>query len=346
MGISLPQRGAWCTWQLHGNARTAHWCDSTLHPAALAWQQTLHRGAAAWRHGLHALAPLTALSWLLSMQVAIDVGDKAAPRSAHDAFVLSAARARASAILTTGANVRAEPRLTHEPFGVGAEALREWRSALTGGVGAPAHTLVLTRDASLDLTHPLFSGGHVAAPAHILTDRPAALALRRQSEMEQVAAHVVEMQGRALSHPTSPIVYARSLPHPASQRSRGATTKIVAAADVTSLGSSCSDVLIECGVTTARPLYVAAGVDELMLTVYRGPLAASARGKAFLSWDEICGYFGKGALELGVARQYSVKGGEEEGRRRAASGGGGGALDDDVPSSWSFLRFRRSAMTR
>ena len=118
----------------------------------------------------------------------------------------------------------------------------------------------------------------------------------------------------------------------------------MAAADVTSLGSSCSDVLIECGVTTARPLYVAAGVDELMLTVYRGPLAASARGKAFLSWDEICGYFGKGALELGVARQYSVKGGEEEGQRRAASGGG--ALDDDVPSSWSFLRFRRSAMTR
>ena len=95
-----------------------------------------------------------------------------APRSPHDTFVLSAARARAAVIVTSGANVRAEPRLTHELIGEGAEGLRGWRG---GGQQSRPDTVVLSRDPALDLSHPLFSAGK---PAHVLTTAPAALALR------------------------------------------------------------------------------------------------------------------------------------------------------------------------
>ena len=75
-------------------------------------------------------------------------------------------------IVTGGANVRAEPRLTHELIGEGAEGLRAWRG---GGQQSRPDTVVLSRDPALDLSHPLFSAGK---PAHVLTTAPAALALR------------------------------------------------------------------------------------------------------------------------------------------------------------------------
>ena len=264
----------------------------------------------------------------------IDVGAEAAPRSAHDAFVLSAARARAGSILTTGANVRAEPLLRHEPFGPGAEALRKWRrTRITGGTVIPPHTVVLTRDASLDLGHPLFSDGD--GTAHVLTDRATAVCLRRQKHHGGMGSdgqhpmHIIELHGRAATNPASPIVFARSLPagkHAAA--SRLAHTVSAATSDVPRAGRQpAGDVVLECGVTTARPLYVASAVDELLLSVYHGPLDNSARGKTFLSWAEIREYFGEEEVRRALAQKYCVHSQNDQ-------------WQDGVAESWSFLRFR------
>jgi hypothetical protein len=133
-------------------------------------------------------------------QVVIDVGSASAPRSPHDAFVLSAARASAGVIATTGANLRAEPLMTHEPFGVAAAGLRAWRTAQRGGkAGAPPCSVVLSRDPALDLSHRLCSLTEDTG-ATILTDsRSAALALRRQCQTEDRRAHVVELRGTAFA---------------------------------------------------------------------------------------------------------------------------------------------------
>ena len=248
----------------------------------------------------------------------INVGAGAAPRSAHDAFVLSAARARAGVVLTTGANVRAEPLLRHEPFGAGAQGLEIWRrKRITRGSDIPPHTVVLTRDVSLDLGHPLFSDGDTAAAAYVLTDHAGALSLRRQryeiatQPNYEAVPHILEMRGRAMTSPVSPIVFARSLP-------------------------LVGDVLLECGVSTARPLYGMGTVDELLLSVYRGSLDKSAQGKPFLSWDEIQQYFGVEELGKGVAQQYCVHAQLPSQSVQTAQDQSGGALT----GHWSFLRFR------
>ena len=263
----------------------------------------------------------------------IDTGADAAPRSAHDAFVLSAARARAGAILTTGANIRAEAFLRHEPFGAGAQALREWRcERVTGGQNVPPHTIVLTRDSSLDLGHPLFTDADVAV--HVLTDRAAALGLRQQPRYHderqagcRLAPRIIELSGRALTNPASPIVFARSLPPVAERADACLLPRTVSEASSGVAGTDrppAGDVLLECGVTTVRPLYGIGAVDELLLSVYRGSLDKSARSKPFLSWEEIRGYFGTEELRKGIAQQYSVP----------------ADLHSRVAGRWSFLRFR------
>lgn len=248
----------------------------------------------------------------------IDVGAEAAPRSAHDAFVLSAARARAGAIITTGANVRAEPLLRHEPFGAGAQGLLKWRrERVTRGENVPPHTVVLTRDASLDLDHPLLAGNDLAGAAYVLTDGAGALSLRRYQPAAQpnhrAVPHIVEMHGRATTNPLSPIVFARSLPR-------------------------FGDVLLECGVSTARPLYGLGAVDELLLSVYRGSLSKSAQGKPFLSWEEIHGYFGVEELGKGLAQQYCVHA-ELPSQLVQAVAHSQDQSESTLAGRWSFLRF-------
>lgn len=265
----------------------------------------------------------------------INTGADAAPRSAHDAFVLSAARARARAIITTGANIRAETLLRHEPFGAGVQALQEWRcERVTGRMNAPPHTIVLTRDPSLDLSHPLFTDTN--AEVHVLTDSAAALGLRQQTRYRngrqvgcRLAPRIIELCGRALTNPASPIVFARSLPiaerADASRLPRTVceASSVVAKTD----GPPDGDVLLECGVATVRPLYAIGAVDELLLSVYRGPMDTSARSKPFLSWEEIRGYFGIEELRKGIAGEYCVLTDRQNG----------------VAGRWSFLRFQFGA---
>ena len=88
------------------------------------------------------------------------------PRSATDFFALEVARARADAIVTTGQILRDEPGLTN--------ALRDpelvaWRRERLGKPGPPL-TLVLSRGADLDRSHPLFATSEVSVRNASLRD--------------------------------------------------------------------------------------------------------------------------------------------------------------------------------
>lgn len=85
----------------------------------------------------------------------IEVGPRA-PQSATDRFVLELARARADAILTTGANLRAEPRLQFDLTGPGSPALMRWRVDVHE-LGPPI-ALILTSGRDLDPEHPALKG--------------------------------------------------------------------------------------------------------------------------------------------------------------------------------------------
>ena len=88
------------------------------------------------------------------------------PHSATDSFALELARARADAIVTTGQILRDEPGLTN--------ALRDpelgaWRRERLGKLEPPL-TLVLSRGADLDRSHPLFAASEVSVRNASLRD--------------------------------------------------------------------------------------------------------------------------------------------------------------------------------
>ena len=89
---------------------------------------------------------------------AIAIGPEA-PTSVHDRRVLGFARARADAIVTTGAILRAEPGLVHayaeEPDEAACWA--EWRQTVLGR-SQPPIVMVLTRGGDLPAGHPVFGG--------------------------------------------------------------------------------------------------------------------------------------------------------------------------------------------
>lgn len=68
----------------------------------------------------------------------------ATPRSDTDTFVLSLARARAQAIITTGRILREEPHVRYEPLGPRAAALLTWRREVLG-LSTPPRIIVLSR---------------------------------------------------------------------------------------------------------------------------------------------------------------------------------------------------------
>lgn len=87
------------------------------------------------------------------------------PPSATDRFVLGAARARSDALVTSGAVLRAEPRLVHRLAETVAEesGLRAWRQHRLGR-SRPPQLIVLTREGEIPVDHPalqLAPGGFV-----------------------------------------------------------------------------------------------------------------------------------------------------------------------------------------
>jgi len=124
------------------------------------WAERIFAGPPAPEGVLHVMAVARRAQGDLA---ALALGD-GAPRCDEDRFALALARARADALLTTGAIVRQEPGLHHGSRALTASlpaslaaAFAAWRQR--GGRRRPATTVIMTRSRDLDLDHPLFADG-------------------------------------------------------------------------------------------------------------------------------------------------------------------------------------------
>lgn len=165
------------------------------------------------------------------------IGDST-PRSRSDTFLLAAMRARADAVLTTGAILRAEPQTTLELPGPAetVRALAAWRREVLGR-RCPPIGMVLTRGRELDLGHPFFDG---PGRRMVLTGKSQAFVLRRS------APRRVKVVGD---------------PAPDVRR----------AVDLLQRGEGARTVLVEAGPSAATALYASpAVVDELVLALWEG----------------------------------------------------------------------------
>ena len=190
------------------------------------------------------------------------------PKCHHDAFALSLCRARADAILTTGKNLRAEPTLTHGPLGsaMTAKALAAWRSRRAKE--AVPVGLVLTSGRGLDLDHPVFQ-----APGQsvIFTGDEGAAHLKEAAKQRGI---------RVVSDPFPDVRRAIAW----LQRQGHGT------------------ISIEAGPSTSVELYKPpVMVEEVLLSVYRGPLAESLRGGEFLSPERLKKHFRHASADYPVA---------------------------------------------
>jgi riboflavin biosynthesis pyrimidine reductase len=160
------------------------------------------------------------------------------PRSKCDRFLLSLARARAEAIVTTGRILREEPDLTHGLLGPPElrAALAAWRRERLV-LEAKPWLLVLSSGQELDPAHPAFAG-----PTRPLLFVPTGAAGELRERFAETAVRVA------------------SAPAPSV---RGAL------AHLRRLGAR--RITLEAGATTGRELYEQpVGVDELWLASYAG----------------------------------------------------------------------------
>jgi len=172
------------------------------------------------------------------------------PKSTLDFFALNFARARAQAIVVTGKILREEPELRYDLQGPGSlpRGLAAWRAA--AGLTQPPRLVVLTSGRGLDLRHPAL---HSWARPLIYTTTEAAAAL----------------DGAAVAAVGVPRPSLRSLlAYLASDGVEG--------------------VSIEAGPSTARALYEPSlAVDELMLSVFQGPVPPRLIGGELLSPERL-----------------------------------------------------------
>ncbi len=173
----------------------------------------------------------------------------ASPPSPTDFFLLNLARARADAILTTGAILRHEPSLRYDLQGPHAEALHRWRRAELGRDGPP-RVLVLTRG-DIDLDHPAFDSW--ARPV-IVTESAGASRLRSAAQRRNI-----EVVSVASASASAAIAWARA--------------------------SGAATIGLEAGPSTMRALYAdPIQVDELMISEFLEPaLAHELRGPSLFT---------------------------------------------------------------
>lgn len=205
-----------------------------------------------------------------------------APKSAVDFFILRLTRARVEGIVVGGGVLEAEPELRFDLVGPAEHALAAWRRE-RALLCEPPWLLVLTRGerAAEWAGHPAWDSW--VRPI-VLTGADAALRLRRALPSR------VEVVPHPAPSPRAAVAYLRD-----DRRCRG--------------------ISIEAGPRVAVPLYERPPVvDELMLSVFEGPVAAQARGEPFLS-------------EQTLARTLQCAG---EPKRLEESSG-----------SWSFSRWTR-----
>lgn len=199
-----------------------------------------------------------------------------APVSKTDRFVLGAARARVDAILTTGAILRSEPGLRHEPSSEPVEnaAFLAWRRQRIGRNDSP-QLIVMTESGDLPLDHPAI---RAAEAGFVWTSPGWAAQLRSRLGNRIGRLEIVE----------------------ASPSKEG----IAAAIERTMAQPEVETVLIEAGPRAAAPLYShsnshsnshsrskriegSASCDELLLSGYHGELDRAASGPTFVSLETI-----------------------------------------------------------
>lgn len=244
-------------------------------------------------------------------RAAIAVGP-AAPRSRTDRFVLGFARARADAIVTTGAILRAEPELVHRTSddALEADAWTHWRSEVLGRTTRPL-LLVLSASGEIDLHHPALA----AAPRAIVWTTASGRARigRSQGRIEIVtdgdrsgASERVEVEVGSADGPTR------------------ALFALSAAIRWLRRSASSQTVVIEAGPRSTQGLYAldpsgareVVSIDELLLSVYAGGSFPSRAGPDFPTSERLAAYFSSA-----------------EPRARARV--------DETSATWLFERYRR-----
>lgn len=219
-----------------------------------------------------------------------------APKSAADAFALSSSRARADAILTTGAILREEPQMVALPFGADATSLRAARSDIFGRSTEPA-LMVLSRG-DVDPAHPALRCG---VRPYVLTGREGAAKLRASGVTE--ACQVVELEVPCAA---SAITWAKKAllartvtieagPTTALGLYRGAHRAATDGADKDGADEDGADKdgADKDGAATAR-------VDELLLSIVQTAPPLSVRGKPFLTDAQVRAAFGSPVSECMV----------------------------------------------
>ncbi|MBX3250904.1 MAG: dihydrofolate reductase family protein [Myxococcales bacterium] len=174
------------------------------------------------------------------------------PKSPYDRFALDLARARADAIFITGKILRDEPTLRYAM----PPALKAWRARV--GHQAPPQLVVLTRGEGVDLSHPALTSEDVRPV--LFTSAEAAAALRAQGDPHfTIVGHGEPSLGAAIAW----------------ARSEGART-----------------LVLEAGPSTVRPLYDEGAIDELALSVFRGPVVEACRGATVFTEAELTAAMG------------------------------------------------------
>jgi riboflavin biosynthesis pyrimidine reductase len=198
-----------------------------------------------------------------------------AATSSVDGLVLALARARADAIVTTGAVLRAEPDLVHDlaSAGSGAAAIGAWRRRGLDKVSSPL-SAVLTRGDGLDRSHPLL----------------------RTTDGVMVYTSVAGALGLDGRPPATSLVVGVRQP--------GLRELIAFLAGVASpfLPLAPRTILIEAGPSTARALYEPPlVVDELLLSILEHPVpAATASAGRLPELGELRRLLPVGSAELRV----------------------------------------------
>jgi len=201
-----------------------------------------------------------------------------APASQTDRFTLAAARARADAILTSGAVLRAEPELRHEPAENDLEnhAFLEWRSTRLARTDPPI-LIVLSASGEIPIEHPALRG---ASAGFVWTTAAGALRLGARVGSLEVVLGDPDLDG------------------------------VVGAIRAARRDSGIETLLIEAGPRASAPLYqqqlAGERCDELLLSRFEGELAPKAIGPRFVSAAAIESCFAVPPTEARIVESSGV----------------------------------------
>lgn len=174
------------------------------------------------------------------------------PRSPYDRFVLSLARARADAIVTTGRILREEPTLRHQLLGTddARTALEAWGRDVRGHDNRRL-SIVLTGGRGFPANHPMLSGPNRVV---VMCPEPHTHLLR-----ERLRDRPLEILGFE-------------------------DLQLAAVIDTARERFGAQTVLLEAGPATVRPLYTSGNAPhELMLSEYLGVVPSGVRGTRLVS---------------------------------------------------------------